>query len=143
MTKQKILIVEDDADYREAVSFFLQEHNYTVLQAQDGDEGLRLAMVERPDLIIMDVMMGERTEGFFTVQEMRRREELKEVPVFILSALYSRIPGFRIAPQGSWTAHDEFFAKPVDMTVLLEKIRQRIGGPEQPSQAASDTQAKS
>ena len=141
MTKRKILIVEDDADYREAVSFFLQEHNYTVLQAQDGDEGLKLAMMERPDLIIMDVMMGERTEGFFTVQEMRRREELKDIPVFILSALYERIPGFRIAPEGSWLAHDEFFAKPVDMAFLLEKIRHRIGGPEQSTAAPSGVQA--
>jgi DNA-binding response OmpR family regulator len=127
MTKRKILIVEDDADYREAISFFLQQHNYTVLQAEDGNEGLKLARMERPDLIIMDVMLGERTEGFFTVQEIRRVEELKDVPIFILSALYTRVPGFRVAPEGVWAAHDEFFSKPVEMPFLLEKIRQRIG----------------
>ncbi len=130
--KQKILIVEDDPDYMEAVSFFLQQNDYTVLQAKDGSEGLKLALMERPDLIIMDVMMGERTEGFFTVQQMRRTEELKDIPVFILSALYSKVPDFRIAPEGAWAAYDEFFSKPVAMPFLLAKIRERIGDAAKP-----------
>lgn len=132
--KRKILIVEDDPDYLEAVSFFLEQSGYTVLQAKDGNEGLKLALMERPDLIIMDVMMGERTEGFFTVQQMRRTEELKETPIFILSALYSKVPDFRIAPEGAWAAYDEFFSKPVAMPFLLGKIRERIGDPATPSE---------
>ncbi len=130
---KKILIVEDDPDYLEAVSFFLQQQNYTVLRARDGDEGLKLALMERPDLIIMDVMLEERTEGFFTVQQMRRTEELKNVPIFILSALYSKVPDFRIAPEGAWAAYDEFFSKPVTMPFLLGKIRERIGDAQTPA----------
>ena len=126
-TQKKILIVDDDADLSEGLAFFLQQHGYAVLQAREGRQGLQMARLERPDLIIMDIMMNERTEGLFTIQEIRHTPELKSLPVFVLSALYDKIPDFRIAPDAGWMAHDEFFPKPVNMPQLLEKIRQRIG----------------
>lgn len=121
---KKILIVDDDADFAEALSSFLEANGYQVLQARDGGEGLRVAKAEHPDLVLMDVMMRERTEGFFTVQEMRHTPGLESIPIFILSSLYAQIPGFRISPDASWLAHDAFFAKPVDPPQLLEKIRE-------------------
>ncbi len=127
-TKRKILIVDDDSDFVEAVSFFLEQHGFTVLKAADGGQGLKLARVERPDLILMDVMMNERTEGFFTVQQIRRTPELAGVPVFVLSSIYEKEPEFKVAPQSGWLAHDEFLAKPVEMPQLLEKIRARLAG---------------
>jgi DNA-binding response OmpR family regulator len=126
-SKKKILVVDDDADFVESVSLFLEHNNFTVLKARDGSQGLKLARMEQPDLILMDVMMNERTEGFFTVQEMRRTPELAATPIFILSALYETQAGFRVKPQSSWLAHDEFIAKPVDMQALLGKIRARLG----------------
>jgi len=132
-SEKKILIVDDDADFTEGLAFFLEQHGYTVFTAQDGREGLRLARMERPDLIIMDIMMNERTEGLFTIQEIRHTPELKHLPVFVLSALYEQVPDFRIAPDAGWMAHDEFLHKPVNMPQLLEKIRQRIG-PEPPKE---------
>jgi len=123
---EKILIVDDDRDFVEAVSAFLEAHNYVVLKAQDGREGLKLAKMQRPDLIIMDIIMNERTEGFFTVQEIRRTTELETVPIFILSSLYSQAPDFGIPPNSSWLAHDEFLSKPVNMPDLLEKVQRRM-----------------
>jgi len=104
----------------------LEAHHYVVLKAHDGREGLRLAKLERPDLIIMDIIMNERTEGFFTVQEIRRTVELKTVPIFVLSSLYSQVTDFGIPPDSSWLAHDEFLPKPVNMPELLEKIQRRM-----------------
>ena len=124
---KKILIVDDDCDFVEAVSSFLEAQDYVVLKAHDGREGLKLAKMEHPDLIIMDVVMNERTEGFFTVQELRRTAELKSVPIFVLTSLYSKITDFGVPPDTGWLAHDEFFSKPVDMPGLVGKIRQRIG----------------
>ena len=123
---EKVLIVDDDRDFVEAVSTFLEAHHYVVLKAYDSREGLKLARMELPDLILMDVIMKERTEGFFTVQEIRRVPELKKVPIFIVSSLYSQIPDFGISPNGSWLAHDDFLLKPVDMAELLEKIQRRM-----------------
>jgi len=86
-----------------------------------------MAKLERPDLILMDIMMGERTEGIFTIQEIRRAAALKDVPIFVLSSLYGQVPEFKTAPDSGWLAQDEFLPKPVDMGSLLEKIRQRLG----------------
>ena len=128
--EKKILIVDDDADFIESVSCFLESNHFTVLKARDGHVGLKIAKVEHPDLILMDVMMDERTEGLFTVQELRRVPELMDVPIFVLSALYSKVPDFEIRPDKGWLAHDEFLSKPVKMSELLEKIHQRIGVPQ-------------
>ena len=126
--KKKVLIVDDDNDFAAALSSFLEAHGYSVVRAVNGRQGLSLALVEHPDLIFMDVVMTERTEGFFAVQEIRHTKELKDLPVFVLTSLYSQEPEFQIEPSKSWLAHDEFFSKPVDLGLLLEKIQQRIGG---------------
>ena len=124
---KRILIVDDDADFREAVSSLLAANGFTVLQARDGEEGLRLARLERPDLILMDVMMGERTEGFFAIHEIRRDPELRKVPIFVVTSLSSHLPDFPVPASGGWLAHDLFFSKPVDAAQLLEQVRLRIG----------------
>jgi len=124
MVERKILIVDDDADFVEAVSSYLEANGCKVLKAHSGRQGLKQAKLERPDLIIMDVMMDERTEGFFAVQEIRRTPELKSVPIFVLSSLYEQVPDFRIQPDSSWLGHNQFLPKPVNMPELLEKVRQ-------------------
>jgi CheY-like chemotaxis protein len=125
--QKRILMVDDDQDFVEAVSCFLEANGLTVFRAHDGKEGIKLAKMERPDLILMDIMMGERTEGFFTIHEIRRDPTLKNVPIFVLSSFCTRLPDFEIPSSGGWLAHDMFFAKPVDTVQLLEKIRQHIG----------------
>jgi DNA-binding response OmpR family regulator len=121
-----ILIVDDDADFVRSLSAFLDAQGYRSIKAHNGRDGLRLAKQERPDVIIMDIMMNERTEGLFAVQEIRRAAGLGEVPIFVVSALYSKLNGVGIPPEGEWLAHDEFFPKPIDMSRLLRKIRERI-----------------
>lgn len=122
----KILIVDDDDDFVASLSAFLESRGYRLITARDGRAGLRLAKQERPDLIIMDIMMNERTEGLFTVREIRRAAGLGDVPIFVVSSLYSKVPDFDIPPAGEWLAHDEFLPKPIDMARLLEKIRSRV-----------------
>ena len=124
--KKRILIVDDDRDFVEAVAAFLEASGLTVLRAYNGGEGVRAARLERPDLILMDIMMNERTEGFFTIHEIRRDPALQRVPIFVISSFCTRLPDFEIPSSGGWLAHDMFFAKPVDPVQLLEKIRQRI-----------------
>ena len=125
--EKRILIVDDDHDFVEAISCFLEVNGFGVFRAHDGAEGIRLAKVKQPDLILMDIMMNERTEGFFTIQEIRRDPALKSVPIFVLSSFCAHLPDFEIPSSGGWLAHDMFFTKPVDTAQLLEKIRQRVG----------------
>ena len=125
-TERTILIVDEDVDFVEAISALLEVNGFTVLRAFDGREGLRLAKMGRPDLIIMDIIMSERTEGVRTVQEIRQATERKEIPIFVVSSRYSGDEDFRTSPDSAWLTHDEFFSKPLNTLQLLEKIRQRL-----------------
>ncbi len=131
-SERTILVVDDDRDYSESLSTFLRAHGYRVVQAFDGREGLKLARLEQPELIVMDVIMNERTEGFFTVQEMRHEPSLDGVPIFVASSLYAQVPDFKIEPDRGWLAHDEFFAKPVDLDALLGRIAARLNAEPEP-----------
>ncbi|MGA2267883.1 MAG: response regulator [Bryobacteraceae bacterium] len=126
MGEKRILIVDDDRDFTEAVACFLEANHFTVFKAYGGEEGVMLAKMERPDLILMDIMMSERTEGFFAIQEIRRDPELKGVPIFVVSSFCTHLPDLEIPLSGGWLAHDMFFSKPVNLVQLLEKIRQRL-----------------
>ena len=124
-TERTILIVDDDVDLVEAISALLEVNNFTVLRAYNGREGLRLAKMGRPDLIIMGSIMSERTEGSFTIQEIRKTMELRGIPIFVVSSLYSGDEDFRTSPDSAWLTHDEFFSKPLNTLQLLAKVCQR------------------
>jgi len=123
----RILVVDDDADYVASVSAFLEANGYTVTAARDGAEGLQLAARQHPALVIMDVMMGERTEGLFAVNALRRVEGMEQTPVIVVSALYTDQPGFTVPPEEEWLAGAVFLPKPVDLSDLLERIEGLLG----------------
>jgi DNA-binding response OmpR family regulator len=125
----RILVVDDDADYVASVSAFLEANGYTVIAARDGAEGLRLAARHHPALVILDVMMAERTEGLFAVNELRRVPEMAETPVIVASALYTAQPEFTVPPEEEWLAGATFLPKPVDLSDLLERIDGLLGRP--------------
>lgn len=122
----RILVVDDDRDFVGAVRALLTHEGYQVITAHDGRTGLARARETRPDLILVDVMMDERTEGFFTVREIRRVPELAGTPVIVVSAIYQREPGFTIPPDPAWLAHDVFLPKPVAPDVLLARVRETL-----------------
>ena len=134
-----VLLVDDDQDFRASLGLFLSAHGLRVIEASDGAEGLRLAMSERPRVIVMDIMMKERTEGLFAVQSIRRTPELRDTAVIIVSSLYSDVSRFSVSPERAWMGQDEFFAKPVDMPRLLERIRAHVA----PSAAAAGARGRS
>lgn len=123
---RKVLIIDDDADFVEAVGVYLRTHDFEVVTASNGREGIRLAAAERPDVILLDVVMEERTEGFFTLQQLRRTPGLEKIPVLVVSSLYTSVPGFSLLPDKSWLRHDDFVAKPVDLPALVDRIRGRL-----------------
>jgi two-component system, OmpR family, alkaline phosphatase synthesis response regulator PhoP len=123
---ERILIIDDDHDFVQALDALLGQHGYQVLHAGDGHEGVLRARREHPDLILVDVMMSERTEGFFVVQELRRAPELAGVPIFVVSAVYDAAPEFDVPPSPAWLAHDAFYRKPIDPRTLLTGIRSAL-----------------
>ena len=120
---KKILIIDDDKDFVRSVTALLESDGYSVSTAPDGEKGIEKAKSDQPDLIILDVMMRDRTEGFFTMQSMRGIPGLKSVPVVILTSIYEGHPEFTIKADSSWLPCDVFLTKPVEPERLLSEVR--------------------
>lgn len=84
---KKILIVDDDKDFRRATRKILESDGYRVIEAENSVEGLDKAESESPDLIIIDVIMDSYTEGFNMVQKLSENEKTNDIPRIILSTL--------------------------------------------------------
>ena len=123
-----VLIIDDDSDFVRAIQALLESSGYRVLSASNGRDGLQLAKTRQPDLILLDVMMSERTEGFFVLQEMRRVSALSQTPVIVMSSIYSDEPAFRVDPDAGWLPANLLLAKPVDPAKLLAEAKRLTGG---------------
>jgi CheY-like chemotaxis protein len=133
--KAKILIVDDDRDLVAVMRMVLQKQGYRVVDAPGPAEGLGAVEAERPDLILLDVMMPNATEGFHFVWTLRQKPGAyyREVPIVILSAIHSKTD-LRFYPDssdGSYRAGEylpvqEFLDKPVDPTDLLSVVARRL-----------------
>ncbi len=122
-----VLVVDDDRDFVAAIEVLLTSSGYRVATASNGREGLQEAKKLQPDLILLDVMMTERTEGFFALQELRRVPALSHTPVIVISSIYTDQPVFRVSPEAGWLPADLFLPKPVEPARLLEEARRLIG----------------
>jgi CheY-like chemotaxis protein len=132
-----VLIIDDDRDFVCAIEALLQSSGYQVRSAFNGREGLHLARMLKPNLILLDIIMTERTEGIFMLQEARRIPELSKIPVIVISSIYSDQPIFRVSPEAGWLPAYLFLAKPVDPARLLEEVRRLTDAAYSPiSQAA-------
>ncbi|OGZ44652.1 MAG: hypothetical protein A2756_05575 [Candidatus Ryanbacteria bacterium RIFCSPHIGHO2_01_FULL_48_27] len=83
---KKILFIEDEAVLQKTVSEVLVNHDYEVLQALDGEIGLRIAREKQPDLILLDLIMP-RKNGFEVLEELKQDETTKHIPVIVLTNL--------------------------------------------------------
>lgn len=84
--KIKILLVEDEPTAQKTLSEILTKQGYAMVSALDGETGLRLARTEKPDLIILDIILP-RMEGLDVLAELKKEPETKDIPVIILTNL--------------------------------------------------------
>jgi DNA-binding response OmpR family regulator len=84
--KEKILIVEDDKFLRELMVRKLKMENYTVVEAEDGEDGLKKMKEEKPNLVLLDLILPEM-DGFEVLEQKRKDDDIKNIPVIILSNL--------------------------------------------------------
>jgi CheY-like chemotaxis protein len=123
----KILIVDDDPDFRLVSRIVLQAEGYEVLEATNGWQALELARLEKPDLIMLDVMMSATLEGVSVSKQLESDPELKKTPVVMVSAIAtteyaSEFPEERI-PIDAW------LSKPLQPSVLLKTVKRLTGSP--------------
>jgi two-component system, OmpR family, phosphate regulon response regulator PhoB len=115
---QRILIVEDEQDIADLISFNLQRAGYEVLKAHDGIVGTEMALSERPDLIVLDLMLPGR-DGYGVFRELRRDSRTVDIPVIMLTARAQTED--RI--QGLEAGADDYLAKPFSPKELMLRIQ--------------------
>ena len=133
---KKVLIIDDDPDFLRAVGHLLQSAGYSVATATNGCDGLAQAKTLRPDLVLLDVMMQDRTEGFFTLEQIRDVAALRATPVVVISSIYTDHPVFRVSPESGWLPADLFLPKPIEPKRLLAESA-RLTAPDYPGRDAS------
>jgi DNA-binding response OmpR family regulator len=114
----KIAIIDDDPDILDVSKIVLTSKGYTVFTAQNPDDGYNLIKDQKPDLIILDVMMNEPDDGFFLAQKLRR--EKINTPVILYTSV-SKALGFDFG-KSEIVPVDEFIEKPISPDELLEKV---------------------
>ena len=123
---EKILLVDDENDILEFVSYNLTKEGFQVITCNNGKEAIQLAKKENPDLIILDVMMPEM-DGIETCHELRSIDKLKDTLIIFLSARgedYSQVAGFDAGA-------DDYISKPIKPRLLVSRVKailRRKGG---------------
>lgn len=118
LDEKTILLVDDEVDILEFISYNLEKEGYRVYTAQNGKDAIRIAEKKEPDLIILDVMMPEM-DGIVTCEELRKIPKLKNTVIAFLTARsedYSQIAGFEAGA-------DDYITKPIRPKVLLSRVK--------------------
>ena len=120
----KILVVDDDPDILEAISLILEARGYQIVAARDGIEALNKLKVEKPDLMIMDLLMP-RLDGFGVCKELKdpRWAKYSHIPIIILSSVRQDASRRRYELEtGVQLDVDDYVEKPIEHTILLERV---------------------
>jgi len=118
---QRILIVDDDPDIIESVRYALENNEYQVLVARDGNQGLAMAEREDPDLIILDMMMPKRS-GFLVMEKLRRSSRPHKIIMITANE------GNRHKAYAEMLGVDDYIRKPFNMNQLLESVSRVLDG---------------
>jgi two-component system phosphate regulon response regulator PhoB len=127
MAQSRILIIEDERPLVKVLAYNLQREGYEVTVAHDGQEGLRKALTNPPDLVLLDLMLPT-LDGLEVCRELRANEHTRHVPILMLTAKAEetdQIVGFSMGA-------DDYVTKPFSVKVLLQRIKalqRRIEGP--------------
>lgn len=118
---KKILIIEDDFLVQKDLQYLLKNNNYEVLLADDGTEGIRKALVEKPDLIICDINMPNKN-GYEVLEALQNDEQTLMIPFLFLTAQAD----IKEQRHGYFAGADDYIVKPYDKDDLLSSIESRI-----------------
>lgn len=124
---KKVLMIDDDPEIIEAVTNVLDAKGYDVISASNGKDGVEKAKAENPDIILLDVMMTTKSEGFDVAREMHEDENARNIPVIIMTGIRKamNLP-FGFEPDDVWLPVKEVLEKPVKPEVLLKAIEEHI-----------------
>jgi len=124
--KAKILLVDDDIDFVESTKIVLESSSYEVIVALEGNEGLRKAYEEEPDLILLDIIMPVK-DGFTAAEQLKKDPQLSKIPTLMLTSFSAR-RGETAIPVSRGFALDveDYIEKPVTPDELLARIEEHL-----------------
>ncbi len=127
MNTKTILVIDDDIDLVEIIRVTLENEGFQVLDAQSGERGLVVAQEKTPNLILLDVMMGQVDEGFQTAYALRQDKRTREIPILMLTAVTDQT-GFDFDPtrDRDFLPVDEFLEKPISPRRLVDMVRKHL-----------------
>ena len=122
----RILLIDDDIDFVEATKTILETKLYEVIVAHEGDEGLRKAREENPDLILLDVIMPVK-DGFTAAEQLKKDPQLSKIPVLMLTA-FAAMGGQTSIPvsRGFTLETEDYIDKPVSPEKLLARVEKHL-----------------
>lgn len=124
--KTKILLVDDDQDFVEATKLVLESKPYEVVTAYDGDDGLAKARQEKPDLIILDIIMPVK-DGFNTAEHLKKDPALNKIPVLMLTSFSQKVGEVSLSvSQGLALEAEDYVDKPVSPDELLKRVERLL-----------------
>ncbi len=121
---KKILLVDDDNDFRSATKRILESGGYTVIEASSGEEGYRKAKSERPDLAIIDIIMETFSEGFNLIKRLGADEWTKGIPRIVLTSLGLQQETDMVTPEELGTKY--IIQKPVKAAEFLALVERAL-----------------
>jgi CheY-like chemotaxis protein len=119
MANFKILVVDDDPDFRQLLQFDLKKNGYETLSGCDGEDGLVKALSEKPDLIILDIKMP-KMDGYTFVRRLKKEDATKNIPLVVLTSYEPMKDMFQLE------GVKDYFVKSADSTELLKTIKERL-----------------
>ena len=119
--QKKILVVDDEKDITETLSFMLKAAGYDVITASDGEEGLKFAEEENPDLIILDVMMP-KINGYKIARLLKYDNKYKHIPIIMVTARGQDSDKLI----GEETGANEYITKPFEFEEVLKSVRKHL-----------------
>ena len=118
MAKQTILVVDDEKDLLDLIEYNLKKEGFDVLKAENGEEGIAVAKEKNPDLVLLDIMMP-KMDGMQAVEEMRKDDQLKNIPIIFLTARSDE----KTEVEGLNKGGDDYITKPISTTKLISRIK--------------------
>ena len=120
----KILIIDDDPDIVEAMRVVLESKDHQVSITKSGEEGLKQVNLDKPDLIILDVMMETMDKGFEVAKGLKKNQKHKDIPILMLTAIKEStgLDFKNEAGDEDWLPVDDYMEKPLKPEVLLSKV---------------------
>ena len=120
--KKRILVVEDEAELVKAMEIRLKQSDYEILVAYNGQEGLEKARKEKPDLIVLDLMLS-KMDGYKVCGLLKSDTRYSKIPIIMFTARAQESD----KKMGEEVGADAYITKPFDYQVILSKIKELIG----------------